>query len=141
MNKHEYISGFIESRLRANATFARFLDAGKLAIHYDNAGENPRRPYLRYSIQRPEPATERDLLLRLNVFKTVVNVNIVGNSWKQIRPLADAVLEEFDGKISPDEHVEDCTCSEALESLAHDASTGMKIYETAQEITFNYIEE
>lgn len=142
MNANRYIGDFIESKITTSEVFAPYIAAG-LKIWYNQAGESPTLPYVRYSIQRPAAVGDRDLELRQNVYTVVVNVNIVGNSIEQIRVLSQEITELFDGIISPDgyEYIEDCICTQPEESVAFDSATGKKFFEAVNEITMNYIKE
>ena len=137
------IQRFFEEKIKETEVFSRFLNAPedkRLSIYYEIAPENPRRPYLRYMIQRPVE-TDRDLELNFSAYLCVINVNIVGNSIDQVRELAESITETFNKLINVPgfPNIEDVTCQYPDESKSYDADTKLELFETAQEIQFYFV--
>lgn len=139
MNIHGKICEFIETRLRNNAILAPFFNGG-MGLYYETAGENPRKPYIRYIIQQPTIADGRNLQLEHNTYSIVVNINVNGNSIMQVRALSQAIFEEFDAILSPEgfPNIEDVKADYPDESFPFDAQTSKQLFETAQAIEFYF---
>lgn len=137
------IQRFFETKLSENGLLSKFLNAPedkRLSVYYEIAPENPKRPYIRYTIQRPVE-TDRDLEMNFSAYLCVVNVNIVGNSIDQVRELAEAITETFDKliNVSGFPNIEDVACQYPDESKSYDADTKLELFETAQEIQFYFV--
>lgn len=140
MNINEYISNFIEAKLKSSHVLAPYIAAG-LGICQDTAGENRATPYIRYIIAKPTPIGNRDLQLRIGAFKCSVTVNVLANTKEQVRELSTEVRDIFDEALEFEGfgHIEDCMADEPEENFPFDAFTGEQIYETAQTVNFNFI--
>lgn len=139
MNVNEEIQNFIETKIKESAVFKRFFESG-FCVYYEATPENPKRPYLRYTLTAPI-VEARSLSMEYTAFQCTATLNIVGNSLEQVRLLSEELFNIFDGKITLSNfpNIEDVASTYPEENISFDAQTSRETFETAQSLTFHFI--
>lgn len=139
MNVNEEIQNFIETKIKESAVFKRFFESG-FCVYYEATPENPRRPYIRYTLNAPV-VEARDLQMEFTAYQCMATINIVGNSLEQVRLLSEELFNIFDGKITLSNfpNIEDVASTYPEENVSFDAQTSRETFETAQSLTFHFI--
>jgi hypothetical protein len=138
---HETIASWIDGKLRANATIQGLLqNVLGFNLFYESEGEQPPLAYVKFHTLTLADS-DKDMQLQSDTIECEISFlshSAVGNDFKQVRLMADAIYETFNA-LEDGEHYKTIECTPAEEVQFFDANTKRQTFEAAQTVSFLYI--